>query len=100
MMILHGVLYDRKAKAGAAGLFGMALIDTIEALKHLILMFRCNADTGIADADLNSALLLCNSNLNFSTEIVVRGCLQPLRQCRQVQQTRRQCESDRWAETR
>ena len=71
MVILNSVLHDRKAKAGAAGLLGMAFIDTIEALKHLILMFRRNTDAGIADADLNSPLLLCNSNLNFAAGIVV-----------------------------
>ena len=43
-MILHGMLYDRKAKAGAAGLPGMALIHTVETLKHLVLMFRSNPD--------------------------------------------------------
>ena len=71
MMILYGVLHDGQAKAGAAGLFGMTLIYTIEALKYLVLMFGSNTNAGIADADLYSVLLLCNGHLHFATWIVV-----------------------------
>ena len=39
MVVLHSVLHDRQAKAGATGLFGMTLIDTIETLKYLVQMF-------------------------------------------------------------
>ena len=60
MMILHGVLHDGQAKAGTTGLFGMALIHTIEALKHLVLMFGRNTDTGILHAQQNFTGLLCN----------------------------------------
>ena len=58
MVVLHGVLYDGKAKTGSTGLLGMTLIYTIESFKHLVLMFGSDADAGLADADLNSALLL------------------------------------------
>ena len=39
MVILHSVLHDGQAKAGAARLLGMTLIYTIETFKHLVLMF-------------------------------------------------------------
>jgi len=56
LVVLHGVclavqdpLCDgrRGGEAGAAGLFGVALIYPIEALKYLVLMFGGNTDAGI-----------------------------------------------------
>ena len=48
-MILDSMLDDGKAKTGASGCFGMALVHPIEPLKDPILMFGRNADAGIAD---------------------------------------------------
>ena len=80
MMILHGVLHDGQTKAGTARLLGMALIHTIEALKHLVLMFGSDADAGIADADLYSALLLRNRNLYLYFPIFRQSALR-LKDC-------------------
>ena len=71
MVVLHSVLHDRQAKAGATGLFGMTLIDTIETLKYLVQMFGGNADAGVTDADMHSTMLLGNRNLYMTTRIVI-----------------------------
>jgi len=70
-MVLHGVLHDGQAKAGAAGLFGMTLIHTIEALKYLVLMFGRNTDTGILHTQQNFTGLLYNGHFYAATGIVV-----------------------------
>ena len=70
-MILHSVLHDRQAKAGATGLLGMALIHTIEALKHLVLMFGRNTNAGILNAQQNFTGLLCNGHFHAAAGIVV-----------------------------
>ena len=71
MVILHSVLHDGQAKAGAARLLGMTLIYTIETLKHLVLMFGRNTDAGIDNADLDGTLLLGNRNLYMPARIVI-----------------------------
>ena len=70
-MILHSVLHDRQAKAGATGLLGMALIHTIEALKHLVLMFGRNTNAGILNAQQNFTGLLCNGHFHAAAGVVV-----------------------------
>ena len=71
MMVLHGVLYDRKTKAGAAGLLGMTLIHSVESFKNLVLMFGSNANTVIADTDLHSPLPLGNRYLYMTARIII-----------------------------
>lgn len=70
-MILYGVFHDRKAKAGAAGLLGMALIHTIESFKHLVLMFGRNTDTSILHTQQNFTVLLSNGYLYTAAGVVV-----------------------------
>ena len=99
VVVLNSVLYDRKTKAGSTGLLGMALIDTIEALKYLALMFGSNTDAGVANATLYSALLLSNSNLNFAAGIIVLNaatpcyCIAPVN-CSDIDVKRIKCYSD------
>lgn len=71
VVILHSVLYDRKAKASAAGLFGVALIHTIEALEYFILVFGRNADTSILHTQQNFTGFLRNGYFHAATGIVV-----------------------------
>ena len=47
MMILHCVLDDGKPQSGATGLFGVALVNTVEPFKNLLLVFRSDSDSGI-----------------------------------------------------
>ena len=71
MMILHGVLHDGQTKAGAAGLFGMTLIHTIEAFKHFVLMFGRNTDTGILHAQQHFTGLLSHIHFHAAAGVVV-----------------------------
>ena len=69
--MLNSVLHDGQAKTGTAGLLGMALINAIEPFEYLVLMLGSNTDAGVADADLDSVLLIGNRNLYMSTLMIV-----------------------------
>ena len=71
VVILHGVLHDGQSKTGATGLLGVALIHTIEAFKHLLLMFGRNTDAGILHAQQNFTVLLSNGYFHAAAGIVV-----------------------------
>lgn len=70
-MVLCGVFHNGQAKAGADGLLGMALIHTIEALKYLVMMLGCNANTGVLNAQANRSWLLGNRYFDAATRVVV-----------------------------
>ena len=70
-MILHGVLHNGQAKAGTTRLFGMALIHTVEAFKHLILMLGSNTNAGILHAQQNFAGFLGNGYFHAAAGVVV-----------------------------
>ena len=65
VMILHSVLDDGQTKAGTTGLLGMALIHPIETLKHLVLMFGRDTNTGIPHAQQHFTGLLCNGHFTL-----------------------------------
>ena len=71
VVVLYGVLHDGKAQAGAAGLLGMALIHTVKALKHLVLMFRGNADAGILHTQQNFTGFLRNGHFHTAARVIV-----------------------------
>lgn len=43
------VLYDRESQTGAAGLFGVALVYAVKALKDVGMVLRWDADTGVSN---------------------------------------------------
>ena len=47
MMLCYNMFYDRKSQTGSAGLFGSALIYTVETFKHTLLIFLTDSDSCI-----------------------------------------------------
>ena len=70
-LIFHHMLDNGKPQAGSSRLFGMALIDPVEALKNPLLVLHGYTDTGIGDADQRPALLLQNLHQNRSVHHII-----------------------------
>ena len=71
VMVLHRVLDDGQTKPGTTRLLGMALIDAVESLKHLVLMLGSNADAGILDTQSDTVIFLGNKHLHASIRVIV-----------------------------
>jgi len=65
-VVLNSVFYDRKAKTGAAGFFGMAFIYTVEAFKDTALMFGGNTDTGVFYGNNRTTIFFTDCNRYFA----------------------------------
>ena len=70
-MILYSVFNDGKSKSGAAGFFGMALINTVETFKYTALMFGCNADARVLYGYNCMSVILTDFNFNLAAVYVV-----------------------------
>ena len=66
-----GVLYDRKAEAGAADLLGVALVNAVEALENALLLLGRNADAVILDRQQRRAALAPDVDFDKAAGAVV-----------------------------
>ena len=53
IVVVDRVLNNRQAQPGSTRLFRMALIDAVESLKNTLLLFGGNADSLVANIELN-----------------------------------------------
>jgi len=68
---LHNVFDDGKSKAGTAGGFGAAFVNSVEALENPVEVFTWDADAVVLYNELLASTSLKYFHRNMSTRVVV-----------------------------